>query len=91
MRYDLNRQRMIDDLMCKPGYVWNDTLQRCLRWGPGASDSKSAPKITNDAENLAENTIESVESANPEQNIANEVAKRAMQAAKTRSKSNFVE
>ena len=26
----MNRQAAIDKAMCKPGYTWNQTLQRCL-------------------------------------------------------------
>ena len=26
-------QELLDEQMCRPGYVWNDTLKRCL--GPG--------------------------------------------------------
>ena len=30
MRIDMNRQAQIDKMMCKPGYTWNETLQRCI-------------------------------------------------------------
>ena len=31
MRSDMSRQEQIDRMMCKPGYTWNETLQKC--WG----------------------------------------------------------
>lgn len=31
-------QQLIDEQMCRPGYVWNDTLKRCLSAGGGQSD-----------------------------------------------------
>ena len=52
MHYDMNRQAQIDRQMCKPGYTWNETLQRCLGagGGEGAVDPASPPKPTpNDA------------------------------------------
>lgn len=27
---ELSRQAQIDKAMCRPGYRWNDTLQRCV-------------------------------------------------------------
>ena len=47
-------QEQIDRKMCKPGYTWNETLQRCLGVGGGAAslpnDPASQPKPTpNDA------------------------------------------
>ena len=30
-------QQLIDEKMCKPGYVWNDTLKRCLGMGGGGA------------------------------------------------------
>lgn len=38
--YNLSRQAKIDKVMCKPGYTWNETLQRCL---PAASYSDMKP------------------------------------------------
>ena len=35
-------QQLIDEQMCRPGYVWNDTLKRCLGSG---GDSKSDAEI----------------------------------------------
>jgi hypothetical protein len=50
MHYDMNRQAQIDRQMCKPGYTWNETLQRCLGAGGGevASDPASPQKPTPD-------------------------------------------
>ena len=44
-------QEQIDRKMCKPGYTWNETLQRCLgAAGPVESEPASPPKPTpNDA------------------------------------------
>ena len=51
MHYDMNRQAQIDRQMCKPGYTWNETLQRCLGAGGGGDEAPaSPPKVTpNDA------------------------------------------
>ena len=52
MRYDMSVQEQIDRKMCKPGYTWNETLQRCLGAGGGevTADPASPPKPTpNDA------------------------------------------
>jgi len=43
MRYDMNRQAQIDKMMCKPGYTWNETLQRCLGAGGGSAVDDSPP------------------------------------------------
>ncbi len=82
MRYDVNRQRMIDDLMCKPGYTWNETLKRCLRYGPSKSSSDSSTEIAKEGQIPAENSPKKTKSATPEQNIVKEVAKRVMKAGK---------
>ena len=37
--YNLSRQAKIDKIMCKPGYTWNETLERCLP-AVGYSDFK---------------------------------------------------
>ena len=28
-------QQLMDETMCRPGYVWNDTLKKCLGVGGG--------------------------------------------------------
>ena len=30
MMLEMSRQEQIDRMMCKPGYTWNETLQRCI-------------------------------------------------------------
>tara|TARA_Y100000996_G_scaffold403880_1_gene377341 strand:- start:281 stop:520 length:240 start_codon:yes stop_codon:yes gene_type:complete len=42
----ISRQEKIDRIMCKPGYTWNETLQRCIgAYGGGGGDtSDPAPK-----------------------------------------------
>ena len=32
---DKSVQQIMDETMCRPGYVWNDTLKRCLGVGGG--------------------------------------------------------
>ncbi len=51
MKYDMNRQDQINKIMCKPGYQWNETLQKCLGAGGVVNnDPASPPKPTpNDA------------------------------------------
>jgi len=39
----MNRQAQIDKMMCKPGYTWNETLQRCLGAGGGSAVDDSPP------------------------------------------------
>lgn len=38
MRYDRSEQEKLDRIMCKPGYTWNQTLQRCLAYGPAVAN-----------------------------------------------------
>ena len=40
MRYDMSRQEAIDRAMCKPGYTYNETLDKCL----GAVGPVAQPK-----------------------------------------------
>ena len=51
MRYDMSVQEQTDRRMCKPGYQWNETLQKCLGAGGGVNtDPASPPKLPpNDA------------------------------------------
>ena len=44
-------QEQTDRRMCKPGYTWNETLQKCLGAGGGMpNDPASPPKMPpNDA------------------------------------------
>ena len=44
--YNLSRQAKIDKIMCKPGYTWNETLERCLPavgYGDYKPDKPSKP------------------------------------------------
>lgn len=46
MRYNSSRQEMIDKIMCKPGYTWNETLQRCLGYAGTANPAVGKkPKV----------------------------------------------
>ena len=47
----MSRQEKIDRMMCKPGYTWNETLQKCLgAYGPPKEnpDTPEPPKPTPD-------------------------------------------
>ena len=44
MQYDMNRQAQIDRQMCKPGYTWNETLQRCLGAGGAVNTDPASPQ-----------------------------------------------
>ena len=49
---NVSRQEQINKVMCKPGYQWNETLQKCLGGGGAVlpNDPASPPKPTpNDA------------------------------------------
>ena len=37
-------QEQIDRKMCKPGYTWNETLQRCLGAGGGGNVNPASPQ-----------------------------------------------
>ena len=74
-----SRQEMIDKAMCKPGYTWNETLQKCLPAYVGdmdeVIDTPEKPK------NPEPETIEMPpmpETDIPNAKIAKEVSKRAM-------------
>ena len=44
-------QQLMDEKMCRPGYRWNETLQRCL--GMGGGDGEVAPPEESIAPNPA--------------------------------------
>ena len=69
-----SRQEMINKVMCKPGYTWNETVGRCLGPAGGGGDGPSIPK----PENPGAPPSGGKPSANPQQAIANEVSSRAM-------------
>ena len=66
-----SRQEMINKVMCKPGYTWNETVGRCL--GPAGGGDGPMP------ENPGAPPSGGKPSADPQQAIANEVSSRAMQ------------
>ncbi len=66
-----SRQEMINKVMCKPGYTWNETVGRCL--GPAGSSDGPMP------ENPGAPPSGGKPPADPQQAIANEVSSRAMQ------------
>ena len=69
-----NRQDMINKVMCKPGYTWNETVGRCL--GP-AGRGGDMPIPENPGQTQSPPT-EGAPPANPQQAIAKEVSSRAM-------------
>ncbi len=79
--YNLSRQAKIDKIMCKPGYTWNETLERCLPAYGGSfeePDKPSKPKPDKPA-----NPDQPIEIQKPpEQAIMEEKIKRAAVAAK---------
>jgi len=49
-------QQIMDETMCRPGYVWNDTLKRCLGAGGPVRDPVNEitdPEVITDEENPA--------------------------------------
>ena len=44
MRYDMSVQEQVDRKMCKPGYTWNETLQKCLGAGGGMPNDAASPQ-----------------------------------------------
>ena len=38
-----SRQEKIDKMMCRPGYTWNETVQRCLGPAGGGIDAPKPP------------------------------------------------
>ena len=69
-----SRQEMINKVMCKPGYTWNETVGRCL--GPAGGDGDGGGDIS-----IPENPGAPQEGrppATPEQAITNEVSARAL-------------
>ena len=72
-----SRQEMIDRTMCKPGYTWNETLQKCLGYGGGG---KSKPIPENPASpDLPDAPTPPSMPDTPNQAIAKEVSARAIQ------------
>ena len=71
-----SRQEMIDKVMCKPGYTWNETVKRCL--GPaGSGRDISIPENPGAPQSPPSN---GAQPANPQQAIAKEVSARAMKS-----------
>ncbi len=69
-----SRQEMINKVMCKPGYTWNETVGRCL--GPaGSGGDINIPENPGAPQSPPSN---GAAAANPQQAIANEVSSRAM-------------
>jgi len=65
-----SRQEMINKVMCKPGYTWNETVGRCL--GPAGGGDGPMPENPGAPPSGGESP------AGPQQAIAKEVSTRAM-------------
>ena len=70
MRYDRSEQEKLDRIMCKPGYTWNRTLQRCLGYGSVAANEpvlrekrKKKPQIAPEKPEIAPETSNSADAA----------------------------
>ena len=72
-----NRQEMIDKVMCKPGYTWNETVKRCLGPAGRGGDSPSFPMPENPGAPQSPPS-NGAQPANAQQAIAKEVSARAM-------------
>ena len=70
MRYDRSEQEKLDRIMCKPGYTWNRTLQRCLGYGAIVANEpmlrekkKKKPQIAPEKPEIAPETSNSADAA----------------------------
>ena len=70
-----SRQEMINKVMCKPGYTWNETVGKCLGPAGGGGD---IPMTENPGAPQSPPS-NGAQPANPQQAIAKEVSSRAMQ------------
>ena len=68
-----SRQERIDNVMCKPGYTWNETVKRCLGPAGGGGDISIL-------ENLG-SPQQGQPPATPEQAITNEVSARSLKGS----------
>ena len=73
-----SRQEMIDKVMCKPGYTWNETVGRCLAPAGRRSDSPSFPEKPNKPDPETIELPPMPDTDVPNANIAKEVSKRAL-------------
>ena len=64
-----SRQEMVNNVMCKPGYTWNETVKRCL--GPAGGGDISIPENPGAPQ-------QGRPPATPEQAITNEVSARSL-------------
>ena len=74
-KIERSRQERIDKAMCRPGYSWNETLQKCLP--PVGYGGGSAPDVVKPAPNPGDGEQKPAKPANPGVSIAVEGAKRA--------------
>lgn len=70
-----SRQERIDKAMCRPGYSWNETLQKCLP--PVGYGGGSAPDVAKPDVNPGNGGQKPAKPANPGVKIAIEGASRA--------------
>ena len=70
-----SRQERIDKTMCRPGYSWNETIQKCLP--PAGYGEQSAPDVAKPAPNPGNGGQKPAKPTNPGVKIAIEGASRA--------------
>ena len=78
MRYDRSEQEKLDRIMCKPGYTWNQTLKKCLGYGPvRVNEPQLGEKVENETEIAPKKPKKAPISGNPADAAVNaEVTKR---------------
>ena len=74
-KIERSRQERIDRAMCRPGYSWNETLQKCLP--PVGYGGGSAPDVAKPPAKPENGGQKPAKPANPGVAIAVEGAKRA--------------
>ena len=74
-KIERSRQERIDRAMCRPGYSWNETIQKCLP--PTGYGGKSAPDVGKPNPNPGNGGQKPAPPSDPGVAIAVEGAKRA--------------
>ena len=91
VRADMDRLEKISRVKCKPGYTYNETIDKCLAGNPYAMGAaaikgemgKRMGKMANKPQKSAQKPANPPKSANPANNaIANEAAMRQSQGLK---------
>ena len=71
-----SRQQLIDEKMCRPGYTWNEALEKCLP-AYGGSITPSKPEVPVDDEQTPETVMPDTPEQQPKRAKANAKAKAA--------------